>query len=251
MRLFGSRREQEVFRVTGIGFVPEFGHNTYDAGGWVTEAGYRRLFDGFKYHAAAVALRPGADPRVVQSRLNDTLSRIPGGGQAYLGIAPPPSRLAEIRQVQGLPAALGGFLALLAVGAVGHALAITVRRRRVDVAVLRTLGMTRWQSRGVVVTQASVLAAAGVLFGVPLGLALGRTTWRIVADYTPLQYVPPLAYLALLLVGPLALLVANLLAAWPGQPGRPAADRHGAEGRVTAMTAMTAAAHTSDRCAWL
>jgi len=38
-----------------------------------------------------------------------------------------------------------------------------------------------------------------------------------VADFTPLQYTPPLAILALLLVGPLALLLANLLAAWPGQ----------------------------------
>jgi hypothetical protein len=40
--------------------------------------------------------------------------------------------------------------------------------------------------------------------------------WRVVADYTPLQYVPPLALWALLLVGPMALLVANSLAAWPG-----------------------------------
>jgi hypothetical protein len=41
--------------------------------------------------------------------------------------------------------------------------------------------------------------------------------WRFVADYTPLQYEPPLAFWALLLVGPLALLLSNLLAAWPGQ----------------------------------
>jgi ABC-type lipoprotein release transport system permease subunit len=76
--------------------------------------------------------------------------------------------------------------------------------------------MTRRQSRGVVVTQASVLAAVGLAFGVPLGVALGRTLWRVAADFTPLQYVPPLAFWALLLVGPLALLVANLMAAWPG-----------------------------------
>jgi ABC-type antimicrobial peptide transport system permease subunit len=76
--------------------------------------------------------------------------------------------------------------------------------------------MTRWQSRGVVVTQASVLALVGLVFGVPLGVALGRTVWRVVANYTPLFYVPPVASWALLLVGPLTLLVANLLAAWPG-----------------------------------
>jgi ABC-type antimicrobial peptide transport system permease subunit len=75
--------------------------------------------------------------------------------------------------------------------------------------------MTRPQSRVVVVTQASVLALVGLLVGVPLGLALGRTVWRYVADTTPLFYVPPVAVLALVLVVPVALLAANLLAAWP------------------------------------
>ena len=60
-----------------------------------------------------------------------------------------------------------------------------------------------------------MLMKAGL--GVPLGVAAGRTLWRVVADYTPLQYVPPVADWALLLVGPLTLLVAGLLAAWPGR----------------------------------
>ena len=92
-----------------------------------------------------------------------------------------------------------------------------MRRRRHDLAVLRALGLTRRQSRGVLVTQATVLALVGLAFGVPLGIALGRTVWRVVADYTPLFYVPPSASWALLLTVPLALLAANLLAAWPGQ----------------------------------
>ncbi len=41
-----------------------------------------------------------------------------------------PTEVAEIRQVRILPIVLGIFLALLAVGAVGHALATAVRRRR-------------------------------------------------------------------------------------------------------------------------
>jgi ABC-type antimicrobial peptide transport system permease subunit len=123
----------------------------------------------------------------------------------------------EIKDVAVLPLVLGGFLALLAAGAVGHALAIAVRRRRTELAVLRALGFTRLQSRMVVVTQASVLTLAGLAFGVPLGVALGRSTWRVVASFTPLAYHPPLAVWALLLVGPAALLAANLLAAWPGE----------------------------------
>jgi ABC-type lipoprotein release transport system permease subunit len=109
------------------------------------------------------------------------------------------------------------FLALLATGAVGHALATAARRRAHDIAVLRALGMTQRQCRCVVATQASILAVIGLLFGVPLGLAVGRTVWRAVADYTPLQYVAPTSVWALVLVAPAALLIANVLAALPGR----------------------------------
>ena len=67
----------------------------------------------------------------------------------------------------------------------------------------------------VIATQASVLAGIGLLLGVPLGLALGRILWRAVTGFTPLAYHPPLALWALLLIGPVTLLTANLLAAWP------------------------------------
>ena len=73
-----------------------------------------------------------------------------------------------------LPLALSAFLALLAIGAVGHALSIAVRRRRHELAVLRALGLTRLQSRLVIATQASLLAVIGLAFGIPLGVALGR-----------------------------------------------------------------------------
>jgi ABC-type antimicrobial peptide transport system permease subunit len=106
---------------------------------------------------------------------------------------------------------------VLAVGAVGHALSIAVRRRSDELAVLRALGLTRRQSRLVVVTQASLLAAIGIIFGIPLGLALGRVLWHAAANTMPLAYEPPIALIALLLIAPLALLAANLLAAWPAR----------------------------------
>ena len=116
-----------------------------------------------------------------------------------------------------LPLALSAFLAVLAVGAVGHALSIAVSRRRHELAVLRALGLTRRQSRLVIGTQATLLAVIGIIFGIPLGFALGRVLWHAAADTMPLFYQPPLAALALLLIVPLALLAANLLAAWPAR----------------------------------
>jgi hypothetical protein len=236
VRLKGGPVPQSL-RVTGIGFVPAGPHNNYSDGAWLTPAGYTRLFRGahfaFKFHAAVVSLRPGADVAAVAHRLDAKSKAALGAkGKTALGAKGkatagppgpaflPPSPLPEIqtiKDVAALPLALSAFLALLAVGAVGHALSIAVRRRRHELAVLRALGLTRLQSRMVVATQASVLAVVGLVFGVPLGIALGRTIWRIAAGATPLAYRPPLAVVALLLIAPLALLAANALAVWPAR----------------------------------
>jgi FtsX-like permease family protein len=220
VRLSGAAGARPL-TVTGIGFVPQGPHNDYDSGAWLTPAGYDRLFLGahyaFKFHLAALSLRPGADVEAVAARLNKTEKTIKGG-QAFPFTPPDPLVQVQIvKDVAVLPLALSAFLAVLAVGAVGHALSIAVSRRSHELAVLRALGLTRRQSRLVVGTQATLLALVGILFGIPLGLALGRVLWHAAADMTPLAYQPPLAALALLLIVPAALLVANLLAAWPAR----------------------------------
>ena len=116
-----------------------------------------------------------------------------------------------------LPFALGAFLVLLAVGAVGHALATAVHRRR----------GTNWRSCG---RSASPGCSPGWWWS-PRPACSPRSAWRSGCRWgwcsaaspggwspqsTPLAYHPPLAVWALVLIGPLALLAANLLAAWPG-----------------------------------
>jgi FtsX-like permease family len=220
VRLTGGTHPMAA-RVSGIGFVPEGAHNDYDSGAWVTSAGYDRLFSGalyqFKFHVALVSLRPGTNVAAAAGRLSAAAGSVNGGHGPEFFVPPPPQNLLVVKDVAALPLALGAFLVLLALAAVDHALATAVHRRRGELAILRALGMTRLQSRLVVVTQASVLAAVGLAIGVPLGLAIGRFVWRLVALNTPLAYHPPLAFWALVLIGPLALLAANLLAAWPGQ----------------------------------
>jgi ABC-type lipoprotein release transport system permease subunit len=127
-----------------------------------------------------------------------------------------PQQRSEIRDIQVLPAVLGGFLSLLAIGAVGHALMTAVRRRQRDIALLRVLGMTPAQSCWVTRTQAAVTGSAALLAGVPLGLAAGRALWRAAAHLIPLDYQPPTAPWALLLIGPAALACSLLLAQLPG-----------------------------------
>jgi ABC-type lipoprotein release transport system permease subunit len=218
--LLGTKdKAVHTFRVTGAGLLVQGPHNGYADGGWISKAGYDALFTGFKYHLALVAI-PGGAPIVatgalIAKRLDSAIPEADNGIDVEPGDVP--TEVAEIRQVRTLPIILGGFLGLLAIGAVGHALATAVRRRSHDLAVLRALGMTPWQCRRVVITQASVLAVVGLGFGVPVGLAIGRTVWRVVADYTPLYYVAPDALTALLLVVLGAFVVANLLATWPGR----------------------------------
>jgi hypothetical protein len=209
-----------TFTVTGTGFVPQGPHNTYDDGAWLTQAGFSRLFHGaemaFKFHLAVVSLRPGADVAAASRRLTATAARIKGGQAIGFEVTAPPGIITGIKDVAVLPLALAAFLALLAVAAIGYALSIAVRRRRHELAVLRALGLTRWQCRLVVVTQATLLALIGLAFGIPLGVATGRTLWRAAAGITPLAYHTPAALWALVLIAPVALVVANLLAGWPG-----------------------------------
>ncbi|MBM7787649.1 ABC transporter permease [Tenggerimyces flavus] len=208
-------RAEVSVKVTGIGFLPESPHSDYSEGSWMTADGYRALFGtAAKFHSALFDLRAGADVEAVASRLKEPLPK-PLKGAIYP--PRPPLQALLLYGIQLLPAFLGGFLGVLALGAVGHAIATAARRRRHEVAVLRALGMTRWQARVIVITQASVLAAIGLVFGIPLGIAIGRILWRVVADITPLEYAAPVAALASLLIVPVALLVANLLALWPGR----------------------------------
>lgn len=202
-------------RVSGVGLAPV--GEGYEEGALVATGGYDRIFSGFENRAAVLAVRPGADVAAVIARLQQTTAAVQDGQAVPLLPLGLPRQFAEIQTVRALPLLLGIFLAVLAVGAVGHALATAVRRRRHDLAVLRALGMTCRQGRGVVITQASLLAAVGLLFGVPLGIALGRVVWRLIAENTPLAYVAPAVAIAVLVVVPATLLVANLLAALPGR----------------------------------
>ncbi len=59
-------------------------------------------------------------------------------------------------------------------------------------------------------------AALLSVIGMPVGVALGRLSWRVVAGHTPLVFAPPWAIATLLLAGPLTLLIANLIATLPG-----------------------------------
>ena len=71
--------------------------------------------------------------------------------------------------------------------------------------------------RSVLNAQGTAVALVGLVVGVPLGIALGRVGWRLVAQRVPLTDVAPFAALALVLVAPLTVVIANVAAVWPGR----------------------------------
>jgi hypothetical protein len=128
-----------------------------------------------------------------------------------------PGDIADYASVRDTPLVLAAVLIVLAVGTLAHVLLTTVRRRRRDLAVLKALGLTRRQVRGVVAWEASAFAAVALLFGLPLGVLAGRLAWAVFANDAG---VPPVADVPLdwaLLAIPATVALANVIAAWPGR----------------------------------
>ena len=127
-----------------------------------------------------------------------------------------PSDIQNYTGVRDTPLVLGAVLALLAVGTLAHVLLTGVRRRRRDLAVLRTLGLLRSQLLRVVSWQASALAVTALLVGLPLGLLAGRWAWQLFADSAGVGNDASVPVPLLLLTIPVTVILANLIAAGPG-----------------------------------
>jgi hypothetical protein len=177
---------------------------------------------------ALVRLRPGisaAAGRANLQRMADAANRdfaaVPqGAGVGNTIVVQGVQRPAEIvnyRTVGAVPALLVAGLALGAVAALALTLGASVRRRRRDLALLKTLGFTQRQLAAAVAWHASVSAVVGVVVGVPVGVILGRWLWDLFARqiYAVPEPTVPVLWVALVAVG--ALVLANIVAAIPAR----------------------------------
>jgi FtsX-like permease family len=130
--------------------------------------------------------------------------------------AVPPPEVRDLSGVSGLPLILAFVLMLLACGIIAHTLLTSVRRRRRDLAILKTVGFVTSQVRATVAWQATALACAGLIVGVPLGLLAGRWAWILFASQVAIVPAPVISPLTLLAI-PVVLLVANAIAAIPAR----------------------------------
>ncbi|MEO5838131.1 MAG: FtsX-like permease family protein [Acidimicrobiales bacterium] len=212
--------DHRLMRVVGISLFQQTPHSSFDEGAWVTP----KIIDEMsgmtlneRNGAVLIRLHPGADRDAVMASLSESMF------VETPGVVPDVENLANVRR---LPLTLAAFLALLAVGAVGHALLSGARHRAHDLAVLRALGITPRQAAACVSWQATIIGLIALAIGIPAGVIIGRAVWQLTADSLSFVYVGPVSTLAVVLVAPGALFVCWILAIWPALAAgrRPAAE---------------------------
>jgi ABC-type antimicrobial peptide transport system permease subunit len=115
------------------------------------------------------------------------------------------------------PALLVSGLALGAVIALALTLFSSVRQRRREFALLKSMGFVRRQLASAIAWQASVDAVVGVVIGIPLGILAGRWLWDLFADQIDAVPYPTVPLLPIVLVAVGTLVFANVIAAVPAR----------------------------------
>jgi hypothetical protein len=162
--------------------------------------------------------RPGTDTSAASATLLAAVAKAGcPPGDCSMTTDQRPGDIQDYVAVRDTPLLLGAALALLAAGTLTHVLLTGVRRRRRDLAVLKALGLTRGQVQGVVAWEATALAAVALLVGMPAGIIAGRLAWAAFATDAGVPVGATFDLALVLLTVPLTLLLANVIAAWPGR----------------------------------
>jgi hypothetical protein len=165
-------------------------------------------------HAAAASLEK------IAKYANHVLAAVPNdqaGGSVDVIAVQYPADIENYRSIGLIPAALALGLAAGAVVALGLTLVSSVRQRRRDLALLRTLGFSRRQLMATIAWQASVAGVTGAVIGVPLGVVLGRWLWTLFARNIYAVPQPTVSVVSIIIVAVSALVLANVVAAVPGR----------------------------------
>ena len=128
-----------------------------------------------------------------------------------------PAEIANYRTIGLTPALLVTGLVLGAIAALTLTLVASVRQRRRDLALLKTIGFVRRQLAAAVAWQATTAAVVGIVVGIPLGVVVGRWLWDLFAEQINAVPYPTVSVPSVVLVALGTVLLANLVAALPAR----------------------------------
>jgi ABC-type lipoprotein release transport system permease subunit len=216
-----------TLRIVGTATMPAFGgaqHPELGTGAVLDyrliPAASRNLFNlpGGGPNAVLVRFKAPAD-RATLKRLHQVTLVLEHAAQDSVEVisVQRPAEIANAGTLRATPTVLALALAAGAVMALGLTLIASVRRRRRDLALLKSLGFTQRQLAAAVAWQATVAGVIGLVVGIPLGIVSGRELWTLFAQSIHAVPDPSVPGLAVVLVGVGALVFANLVAVLPGR----------------------------------
>ena len=196
----GSGSTAQRATITGTVTLPSFGlataeHVSLGRGAMLTmatlaaavgrgngQAGGQAAVGAVFPSAVAIDLAPGTTHAQRDGLVRRIVAANPSVGPGYTYQLPQTqaqaSAVVNADHLRGQPLVLA--LGIAAAAAISLALTVLglVRRRRHELALLKTLGMTRAQVRGVVAWQATLTLLIAAVLGGPLGVVAGRWGWR-------------------------------------------------------------------------
>jgi ABC-type lipoprotein release transport system permease subunit len=215
-----QQTERRTFRIVGVAVFPRFapypGSEPTGLGiGAATtlhaippEA---RLGSGF------VLVEGRADAKNIGAMLRrEIMHDDPIGSTEVYDVPQRPNDVLSYDRLAETPLVLVALLGVLAIGSTIHLLVTGVRSRRRDVALLKTIGLSRRQALSAVLVQASALILLALAFAVPLGALSGRWLWVETARWLGIADDLPLPLLPIAAITLLALAGAATLATGPG-----------------------------------
>jgi hypothetical protein len=200
--------EEHTLAIVGTGVVPTFNGEQLGLNALITRDGLERVAISEAFTSAVVRAAAGTQPAELIDRLDDSFE---ADANAL------PTEVDNLRQLGHLPALVAGLIGTIALVALANALVVLVRRRRGDLALLRTIGFTSRQIAVSVLVMALTIVAIGILVGVPLGLAVGSSVWRLTAEGAFVTTDSLLRWGAIAGVGVAALVVALVAALVPAR----------------------------------
>lgn len=197
-------------RVVGRSVFPNLGDaGQLGRGARLTFAGLERVAPGSERTMVLVDFDDDASVSTEVANLRRALDVYP----VYDDLRP--TDLLNFGQGGTLTPAIAVVLSVVVAATLIHVLVTATRRRRRDLAIVKTLGLSRRQISATVAWQATVLCAAALLIGVPLGVAAGRAAWTLVAGQAGFPSVSVTPGAALLALMAAVLVFANLVALGP------------------------------------